>query len=132
MPATVPVHPGEPPRGAGTGGTLPRARTAPKGGRAGHRGRSREQDRGRRAAPRRDQRATGRTGVAITHTYRNSRQEWISDADTYECLGRREVLVEPYRGLEPGAVTSESVVVKRAVVNAKKELPGGGTLNSGG
>ncbi|MGA5132815.1 hypothetical protein ACPCTO_23720 [Streptomyces olivoreticuli] len=30
------------------------------------------------------------------------------------------------------AVTSESVVVKRAVVNAKRELPGGGTINSGG
>ncbi|WKK27480.1 CU044_5270 family protein [Streptomyces olivoreticuli] len=76
--------------------------------------------------------ATGRTGVAITHTYRNSRQEWIFDADTYEYLGRREVLVEPYRGLKPGAVTTESVVVKRAVVSAKKELPGGGTINSGG
>ncbi|MEU2869523.1 CU044_5270 family protein [Streptomyces olivoreticuli] len=76
--------------------------------------------------------ATGRTGVAITHTYRNSRQEWIFDRNTYEYLGQREVLVEPYRGLEPGAVTSESVVVKRAVVNAKKELPGGGTIKSDG
>ncbi|GHG79091.1 hypothetical protein GCM10018779_59670 [Streptomyces griseocarneus] len=72
--------------------------------------------------------ATGRTGVAITHTGPNSRQEWIFDRNTYEYLGQRDVLVKPYRGLEPGAVTSETVVIKRAVVNAKKELPDGTTL----
>ncbi|MGW1077185.1 CU044_5270 family protein [Streptomyces sp. NPDC002537] len=72
--------------------------------------------------------ATGRTGVAITHTGPGSRQEWIFDRNTYEYLGQREVLVRPYRGLEPGTVTRETVVIKRAVVDAKKELPDGRTL----
>ncbi|MBB5117863.1 CU044_5270 family protein [Streptomyces eurocidicus] len=72
--------------------------------------------------------ATGRAGIALTHTGPDRRQEWIFDRNTYEYLGQREVLVKPYRGLEPGAVTHETVVVKRAVVDAKKELPGGGTL----
>ncbi|MGW2601829.1 CU044_5270 family protein [Streptomyces klenkii] len=72
--------------------------------------------------------ATGRTGVAIAHTGPNSRQEWIFDRNTYEYLGQRDVLIKPYRGLEPGAVTHETVVIKRAVVNAKKELPDGTTL----
>ncbi|RLU86936.1 hypothetical protein CTZ27_24470 [Streptomyces griseocarneus] len=72
--------------------------------------------------------ATGRPGIAITHTGPDSRQEWIFDRSTYQYLGQREVLIRPYRGLEPGAVTYETVVVKRAVVDAKKELPDGGTL----
>lgn len=72
--------------------------------------------------------ATGRPGIALTHTGPDRRQEWIFDRNTYEYLGQREVLVKPYRGLEPGAVTYETVVVKRAVVDAKRELPGGGKL----
>ncbi|MGI5531079.1 CU044_5270 family protein [Streptomyces syringium] len=72
--------------------------------------------------------ATGRTAVAITHTGPVSRQEWIFDRNTYGYLGQRDVLVKPYRGLEPGAITHETVVIKRAVVNAKKELPDGTTL----
>ncbi|MEV6672178.1 CU044_5270 family protein [Streptomyces sp. NPDC051162] len=72
--------------------------------------------------------ATGRAGIAITHTGPDSRQEWIFDRNTYQYLGQREVLVKPYRGLEPGAITYETVVVKRAVVDAKKELPDGRTL----
>ncbi|MFI9307368.1 CU044_5270 family protein [Streptomyces triculaminicus] len=74
--------------------------------------------------------ATGRTGVAITHTGPNSRQEWIFDRNTYQYLGQRDVLVKPYRGLEPDTVTRETVVIKRAVVNAKKELPDGTTLRA--
>ncbi|WP_144440721.1 CU044_5270 family protein [Streptomyces roseifaciens] len=72
--------------------------------------------------------ATGRPGVAITFTGPESRQEWIFDRNTYAYLGQRDVLVKPYRGLEPGAVTYETVVIKRAVVDAKKELPDGTTL----
>ncbi|MEU5049091.1 CU044_5270 family protein [Streptomyces sp. NPDC021096] len=72
--------------------------------------------------------ATGRSGIAITHTGPVSRQEWIFDRNTYAYLGQRDVLVKPYRGLEPGAVTHETVVIKRAVVDAKKELPDGTTL----
>ncbi|MGK5733009.1 hypothetical protein [Streptomyces sp. URMC 124] len=49
--------------------------------------------------------ATDPAGIAVAHTGPNSHQEWIFGRNTYEYLGRREILVKPYRGLESGALT---------------------------
>ncbi|GGX97965.1 CU044_5270 family protein [Streptomyces hiroshimensis] len=70
----------------------------------------------------------GRKGIAVTFTAGFGRQEWIFDRDTYEYIGQRSVLVKEHWGLAPGTEYFRSAIVRRAVVDAKKELPGGGRI----
>ncbi|MEU5426666.1 CU044_5270 family protein [Streptomyces olivoreticuli] len=69
--------------------------------------------------------AAGRPGIAIAFTIGDSRKEWVFDKNTYDYLGQREVLLKAAYGMEPGTVTGQTTVVRRAVVDAKKELPDG-------
>lgn len=72
--------------------------------------------------------ADGRPGVALALTHGGSRHEWIFDKRTYAYLGEREVLLKTAYGMKPGTVIGRTAVVERAVVDAKKELPGGKKL----
>ncbi|MGP3969392.1 CU044_5270 family protein [Streptomyces sp. 6N223] len=68
--------------------------------------------------------AAGREGIAIARTERGQRTELIFDAETYEYLGHRSVLVRDQSGLEEGTVMGSSAVLQRAVVEELGERPG--------
>ncbi|MFE0047418.1 CU044_5270 family protein [Streptomyces albireticuli] len=72
--------------------------------------------------------AKGRPGIALAFVRGDSRFEWIFDKSTYAYLGQREVLLKETDGMKPGTVVGQTSVVTRAVVDAKKELPGGGKV----
>ncbi|MEG3628907.1 CU044_5270 family protein [Streptomyces poriticola] len=63
--------------------------------------------------------AAGRKGVAITREDPDNptRDEWIFDRTTYEFLGERSVATEDYSDVEKGTVTSNTAVLRRAVVD---------------
>lgn len=69
--------------------------------------------------------ATGRPGVAIARTDPDNplRDEWIFDAKTYEFLGEREVATKDNAGVKKGTVTSNTAVLRRAIVDKAGERP---------
>ncbi|MFC5724572.1 CU044_5270 family protein [Streptomyces gamaensis] len=71
--------------------------------------------------------ADGRPGMAIAFDNDGIRSEWIFDKKTYSYLGERMVLLKDAYGMKPGTVIGQTAVTTRAVVDAKKQLPGGGT-----
>ncbi|WP_043503124.1 CU044_5270 family protein [Streptomyces glaucescens] len=69
--------------------------------------------------------AAGRKGVAITRQDPDnpSRDEWIFDKSTYEFLGERTVASEDYSDVKEGTVTSNTAVLRRAVVDKPGQRP---------
>ncbi|WP_316959516.1 hypothetical protein [Streptomyces sp. TRM68367] len=69
--------------------------------------------------------AVGRRGVAITRQDpdNHSRDEWILDARTHEFPGERSVATDDYFNIEEGTVTSNTAVLRRAVVDKPGERP---------
>ncbi|WP_344599659.1 CU044_5270 family protein [Streptomyces glaucus] len=69
--------------------------------------------------------AAGRRGVAVARQDPDNplRDEWIFDARTHEFLGERTVATEDHAGLRKGAVTSNTAVLRRAVVDEPGERP---------
>ncbi|MFJ2811098.1 CU044_5270 family protein [Kitasatospora sp. NPDC087271] len=70
--------------------------------------------------------AAGRTGIAIarTNTVTGSRDEIIFDRSSYAFLGERSVQVTAASGVEPGTVTANTAVLKRAAADAPGRQPG--------
>ncbi|MFB8773744.1 CU044_5270 family protein [Streptomyces broussonetiae] len=69
--------------------------------------------------------AAGREGVAIARKDPDNptRDEWIFDRETFELLGERSVASEDYSDVKKGTVTSNTAVLRRAVVDAPGERP---------
>ncbi|OSZ61804.1 hypothetical protein OQI_03585 [Streptomyces pharetrae CZA14] len=69
--------------------------------------------------------AAGRKGVAIAREDPDnpSRDEWIFDKETYEFLGERTVASEDYSDVKEGTVTSNTAVLRRAVVDKPGQRP---------
>ncbi|CAL9477907.1 CU044_5270 family protein [Streptomyces sp. Tu 3180] len=69
--------------------------------------------------------AVGRKGVAITREDPDNptRDEWIFDRRTFEFLGERSVAVEDHADVEKGTVTSNTAVLRRAVVDEAGRRP---------
>ncbi|MFH9087417.1 CU044_5270 family protein [Streptomyces sp. NPDC017673] len=69
--------------------------------------------------------AAGRHGVAIARKDPDNptRDEWIFDRRTHEFLGERSVATEDYTGRKKGQVTSDTAVLRRAVVDRPGERP---------
>ncbi|WND35911.1 CU044_5270 family protein [Streptomyces sp. BB1-1-1] len=69
--------------------------------------------------------AAGRKGVAITREDPDNptRDEWIFDKETHRFLGERSVADEDYSDVEEGTVTSNTAVLRRAVVDEPGERP---------
>lgn len=72
--------------------------------------------------------ARGRPGIAVAFVRGDSRFEWVFDKTSYAYLGQREVLLKAAYGMKPGTVIGQTSVITRAVVDKKKELPGGDTI----
>ncbi|GGV81048.1 hypothetical protein GCM10015535_20200 [Streptomyces gelaticus] len=70
--------------------------------------------------------AAGRHGVAVARLDETSgeRMEWIFDRKTHVFLGERSVQVREGGAFERGTVTSTSAIMKRAVVDDIKQIPG--------
>ncbi|MGN9808504.1 CU044_5270 family protein [Micromonospora sp. BQ11] len=67
--------------------------------------------------------AAGRRGVAVAHTERSRRQEWIFDEQTYEYLGERSYLVADTADGPAGTVLGTTAVLQRAVVSDLGQRP---------
>lgn len=69
--------------------------------------------------------AAGRHGVAIARKDPDnpSRDEWIFDRESYEFLGERSVATDDYADIEEGTVTSDTAVLRRAVVDKAGQRP---------
>jgi len=69
--------------------------------------------------------AAGRKGVAITREDPDnpSRDEWIFDRNTFQFLGQRTVASEDYSDVKEGTVTSNTAVLRRAVVDEPGQRP---------
>ncbi|MEV4715442.1 CU044_5270 family protein [Micromonospora sp. NPDC049374] len=67
--------------------------------------------------------AAERRGVAVAHTERSRRQEWIFDEQTYEYLGERSYLVADTADGPAGTVLSTTAVLQRAVVSNLGQRP---------
>jgi hypothetical protein len=67
--------------------------------------------------------AAGRQGVAVAHTERSRRHEWIFDERTYEYLGERSYLVAATSDGPAGTVLSTTAVLQRAVVAKLGQRP---------
>ncbi|MEV5173665.1 hypothetical protein AB0L10_21835 [Streptomyces flaveolus] len=69
--------------------------------------------------------AAGRHGVAIARKDPDNptRDEWIFDRRTHEFLGERSVATEDYPGVKKGQVTSDTAVLRRAVVDRAGQRP---------
>ncbi len=69
--------------------------------------------------------AAGRKGVAITRDDPDnpSRDEWIFDPETHELLGERRVATEDHSDVKKGTVTSNTAVLRRAVVDKAGQRP---------
>ncbi|MFE6287940.1 CU044_5270 family protein [Streptomyces sp. NPDC057877] len=63
--------------------------------------------------------AAGRKGVAIARQDPDNptRDEWIFDKETFEFLGERSVATDDYSDVKEGTVTSNTAVLRRAVVD---------------
>jgi hypothetical protein len=74
--------------------------------------------------------ALGRPGVAVARLDETggTREEWIFDKKTHVFLGKREVQVkatdEDGGLMKPGTVRYTSAIVKRAIVDGMKQVPG--------
>ncbi|MGP4044708.1 CU044_5270 family protein [Streptomyces sp. 2A115] len=69
--------------------------------------------------------AAGRRGVAIARKDPDnpSRDEWIFDKETREFLGERSVATDDYSDVKEGTVTSNTAVLRRAVVDEAGRRP---------
>ncbi|NGO12399.1 hypothetical protein G5C60_33540 [Streptomyces sp. HC44] len=69
--------------------------------------------------------AAGRRGVAIAREDPDnpSRDEWIFDKETREFLGERSVATDDYSDVKKGTVTSNTAVLRRAVVDKAGQRP---------
>ncbi|MEV0218514.1 CU044_5270 family protein [Streptomyces sp. NPDC050704] len=69
--------------------------------------------------------AAGRRGVAIAREDPDnpSRDEWIFDRESHEFLGERTVATEDYADVKKGTVTSNTAVLRRAVVDKAGQRP---------
>ena len=67
--------------------------------------------------------AAGRRGVAVAHTERSRRDEWIFDERTYEYLGERSYLMAATADGPAGTVLDTTAVLQRAVVSKLGQRP---------
>ncbi|GAB2945029.1 hypothetical protein GCM10027280_37300 [Micromonospora polyrhachis] len=67
--------------------------------------------------------AVGRRGIAVAHTDRSRRNEWIFDEQTYEYLGERSYLVAATADGPAGTVLGTTAVLQRAVVSKLGQRP---------
>ncbi|MEU4777329.1 CU044_5270 family protein [Micromonospora sp. NPDC023633] len=67
--------------------------------------------------------AAGRRGIAVAHTERSRRNEWIFDERTYEYLGERSYLVAATADGPAGTVLGTTAVLQRAVVSKLGQRP---------
>jgi hypothetical protein len=69
--------------------------------------------------------AAGRKGVAIAREdpTNPTRNEWIFDKETHDFLGERSVVTEEGADAEVGTVTSNTAVLRRAVVDEAGQRP---------
>ncbi|WP_437094065.1 CU044_5270 family protein [Streptomyces sp. enrichment culture] len=69
--------------------------------------------------------AAGRKGVAVAREDPDNptRDEWIFDKKTFEFLGERSVASEDYSDVEEGTVTSNTAVLRRAIVDEAGQRP---------
>ncbi|MFF0155071.1 CU044_5270 family protein [Micromonospora sp. NPDC005203] len=67
--------------------------------------------------------AAGRRGIAVAHTERSRRDEWIFDERTFDYLGERSYLVADTADGPPGTVLGTTAVLQRAVVAQLGQRP---------
>ncbi|MET8282029.1 CU044_5270 family protein [Micromonospora sp. NPDC005174] len=67
--------------------------------------------------------AAGRRGIAVAHTERNRRDEWIFDERTFDYLGERSYLVADTADGPAGTVLGTTAVLQRAVVAQLGQRP---------
>lgn len=67
--------------------------------------------------------AAGRRGIAVAHTERSRRNEWIFDEQTYEYLGERSYLVVATGDGPAGTMLGTTAVLQRAVVSKLGQRP---------
>ncbi len=67
--------------------------------------------------------AADRQGIAVAHTERSRRDEWIFDRHTYDYLGQRSYLVADTADGPSGTVLSTTAVLQWAVVPKLGERP---------
>ncbi|MCG5471247.1 CU044_5270 family protein [Micromonospora sp. LAH09] len=67
--------------------------------------------------------AAGRRGIAVAHTERNRRDEWIFDEQTFDYLGERSYLVADTDDGPAGTVLGTTAVLQRAVVSQLGQRP---------
>ncbi|WP_327040563.1 CU044_5270 family protein [Micromonospora ureilytica] len=67
--------------------------------------------------------AAGRQGIAVSHTERSRRDEWIFDERTFDYLGERSYLVADTVDGPAGTVLGTTAVLQRAVVAQLGQRP---------
>ncbi|WP_330437568.1 CU044_5270 family protein [Micromonospora sp. NBC_00821] len=67
--------------------------------------------------------AAGRRGIAVAHTERSRRDEWIFDEQTFDYLGERSYLVADTDDGPAGTVLGTTAVLQRAVVSELGQRP---------
>ncbi|MFG1919212.1 CU044_5270 family protein [Micromonospora sp. NPDC048898] len=67
--------------------------------------------------------AAGRRGIAVAHTERSRRDEWIFDEQTFDYLGERSYLVADTADGPAGTVLGTTAVLQRAVVSQLGQRP---------
>ncbi|MEU8256785.1 CU044_5270 family protein [Micromonospora inaquosa] len=67
--------------------------------------------------------AAGRRGIAVAHTERSRRDEWIFDEQTFDYLGERSYLVADTVDGPAGTVLGTTAVLQRAVVSELGQRP---------
>ncbi|MFG1843101.1 CU044_5270 family protein [Micromonospora sp. NPDC049175] len=67
--------------------------------------------------------AAGRRGIAVAHTERSRRDEWIFDEQTFDYLGERSYLVADTADGPAGTVLGTTAVLQRAVVAQLGQRP---------
>ncbi|MFF0471172.1 CU044_5270 family protein [Micromonospora zamorensis] len=67
--------------------------------------------------------AAGRRGIAVAHTERSRRDEWIFDEQTFDYLGERSYFVEDTVDGPAGTVLGTTAVLQRAVVSRLGQRP---------
>ncbi|XUL88790.1 CU044_5270 family protein [Streptomyces galilaeus] len=69
--------------------------------------------------------AAGRPGVGVARQDPDNptQDEWIFDRTTYDFLGEREVATDDFSNVKKGAVTANTAVLRRAIVDKAGERP---------
>ncbi|RAO23794.1 CU044_5270 family protein [Micromonospora noduli] len=67
--------------------------------------------------------AAGRRGIAVAHTERSRRDEWIFDEQSFDYLGERSYLVADTVDGPAGTVLGTTAVLQRAVVSELGQRP---------